>query len=329
MTIFAPSTHAIALACGVAGAYVDVTADVVTDEPVKGSAGRSSDFDDTPPGTFSFVLDNRTGKYTPGNTASSLSTLLAENMGVSWKVDGILTSGNIRRIDPYFPSMVAASARVRVTCDDMLGNAGRRDLGTLVDSINQGATPYLFWPLDDAAGTVLPRETTGSGTALLSLTTTNGSAFGATAVPRLTSATQLTLKDTLKTPTGTVWPTFTFTYPTTTLGFYSFWITPTASSKVTAAVNISGLARSFQFGYTGGAYFVRDGDAGTPATYTLADTGAHFVSVGLGTVFSAGNWTITATLYVDGTSRGSIVYGSTVASLPYRAPVAISLTATV
>lgn len=326
---FPPSTQQIELACGVAGAYVDVTADIVLDEPAVASSGRTSDFEDTPPGTFSFVLDNSTGKYTPGNTGSSLATTLVEGMRASWLEDSILISGSIRRVDPYFASMVATSARVKVTCDDMLGNAGRRDLGVLVDSILAGATPYLLWPLDDAVGTGTPRETVQGSTNLLALTTASGSAFGAAAVTGLAGATQLTLKDSLAASSGTAWPTFAFTYPTASLGFYSFWITPVSGSKITASVAISGLARTFQFGYTGGAYFVRDGDSGTPATFSSSDAGPHFVSIGLGTTFAAGSWTIIATLYVDGISRGSITYGSSVASLTYRAPVGMSLIATV
>lgn len=319
----------IAMGVGTAGTLEEVTEYADLAAGVQRSWGRRTEFEDIPPGTFSFVLDNSDGRFTPGNTASPLTTTVTEGMRVCWNAGGRLVDGTILAIEPTFPSDESAWAQIRITCDDMLGNAGRRSLGVLAESVLEGATPYLFWPLDDAAGTIVPVESIQAATGLLTLTTTKGSTFGATAITGI-AGTQLTLKDSLASTSGTAWPTFDFTYPTTTLGFYSFWLTTiTASTKVTASVSISGLARSLQFGYTSGAYFVRDGDTGTPATYTSADTGPHYVSMGLGSTYAASVWTITATLYVDGTSRGSIVYGSTPSTLTYRAPVGISITATV
>jgi hypothetical protein len=194
-----------------------------------------------------------------------------------------------------------------------------------LDGVNKGATQYLMWPLGDAAGTTVPTESTGNGTGLLTLAgIANGSAFGALAIPNLGAGTQLTLKDSLAATNGVTWPTFTFTYPTASLGFYSCWITPiSASSKVTFSVALSGLARSLQFGYNAGTYFVRDGDAGTSATYVLTDFLPHFVSMGL----TYSGTTLTLTLYVDGTSRGSTTYATALATIPYKAPTGIAVAA--
>lgn len=93
-------------------------------------------------------------------------------------------------------------------------------------------------------------------------------------------------------------------------------------------MSLQGFPRSLQFGYLAGQFFVRDGDTGTPATFTQVDNALHFVSMAITSVFTT-VWTITATLYVDGISRGSIVYGTTFAALPYRAPTGVSLIATV
>jgi hypothetical protein len=316
-----------ALGVGASGALTDVSTYVEAGEGIGRSYGKQDQFRDTEPGTFTITLNNRDGRFTPNNTVSPYATTVTEGMAVNLNVGGRFTSGTVLAI--ALPADEQTWGQITLTCDDMLGNASRRALGTLVDSINAGATPYILFPLDDVAGTTTPRETANAGSGLLTLTGSSGSAFGGAAIPGLSAATQLTLKDSLASPSGTIWPTFAFTYPTSSLGFYSFWITPVSGAKITASVGISGLARTFQFGYTGGAYFVRDGDSGTPATYASVDTGPHFVSMGLGSTFAAGVWTITATLYVDGTSRGSIVYGSTPATLTYRAPVSMSLVASV
>lgn len=318
----------VAMGVGAAGAMVDVSTYASLGDGFERSWGRQNEFDHIFPGTFSVVLDNPDGRFTPGNTASALTTTVTEGMAVSVNLGGRLTAGTIQSIEPTFPGNDSAWAQIRITCDDMLGSAGRRTLADdLIESLTDGGTPLLFWPLDDENPTVSPRETASVLSGLLTLTTTNGSSFGATALD-VSEGTQLTLKDSLAS-SGSLLPTFDFTYPTSTLGFYNFWITPTSASKITCSVGISGLARTFQFGYNGTEYFVRDGDAGTSDTWGSTDTGPHFVSMGLGTVYAASNWDITATLYVDGVSRGSIVYGSAVASLPYRAPVSLTLRATV
>lgn len=314
---------------GASGALVDVSAYADLQAGVTRGWGRQTEFEDIAPGTFSFILDNAGGQFTPGNTtgntAAGFSTTVTEGMAVCWNLDGRLVAGTIQSIEPLFPSDEAAWAQVRITCDDMLGNAGRRQLTNLLDSIIDGASPLLMWELNDAVGSIVPASTVAVGAGLLTLSGANGSAFGAAAVTGLTTDTQLSLKDTL-TPTA-AWPTFTFTYPTTSLGFYSFWVTPESTSKITAAVSLSGFARTLQFGFNAGNYFVRDGDSGTTANYALSGSDPHFVTMGVSSAFAASVWTVTLTLYVDGTSRGTVTYADTFTSLPYRAPLGVTLMA--
>lgn len=316
---------AVAMGVGTAGAMVDVSTYAKLEDGLTRSWGRTSEFDNIPPGEFSFVLDNIDGRFTPGNTASPLVTTVTEGMEVCVQVGSRLTAGTIRSIEPSFPGAVAAWATLTVVCDDMLGDAGRLTLSNLVDSIEDGATPFLLWPLSDDPGTTTPDETAAPSVVnpLLRLTGST-SAFGASAIDAI-GETQLTLLTSLS--QSGVWPVFDFDYTADTLGAYSFWFTNTGSSEVVAAISLTGLARTIQFGYVSGEFFVRDGDSGTPATYALVDTEPHLVAVALSSVYTSA-WTITATLYVDGTSRGSIDYGDTVASLDYRAPTALALTAT-
>ncbi len=319
-------SQSIAMAVGTAGAMTDISSYADLDKGVSARRGKSNEYDDAQPGEFSFTLDNNDGRFTPGNALSALATTVTEGMLVCWQLGSRLVSGAVRSIEPEFPGMQSAWSQVRITCDDQLGNAARRTMVTpFVDAVNDGATTFLLWKLDDAVGTPVPAETTGDGSNLLSLSQTNGSPFGATAISGLGAGTQLTLKDRLSPTGGSAWPVFDFGYTTTSLGFYSFWITPTnlTTSKITCAVSLSGLARSLQFGYNGTAFFIRDGDSGTSATYTLTNTLPHIVSMGLTYVGT----TLTLTLYVDGTSRGTVNYGTSVSSFAYKAPTAITLTA--
>lgn len=396
MPVVSPIQFSVGI--GASGALVDVSAYVEFGDGINKSMGKTDQFRDTEPGTFSVTLNNRDGRFTPNNTptvvtattlsastavgATSFTTAVsipagsfvaidtganaevvltgtptgggpftipivtapgtagiglriahssgiavaaastvAEGTATCLNVGGRLTAGSVLSIE--LPASEQTWGQVVLTSDDMLGNAARRQLTVLADSINEGATQYLHFPLDDPAGTTSPREVTGAGTGILQLRGANGSAFGVAGIANL-AGTQLMLSDTIS-GSGGAWPLFTFTYPTSTLGFYSFWITPVTATAVTSEVFISGLARSFQFGYASGAFFVRDGSAGSVATYALADGQPHYVSMGLGSTFAAGNWTITATLYLDGTSQGSIVYGSAIPTLSYRAPVGIFL----
>ncbi len=304
---------------------VDVSTYADLDRGVSRTWGKTSEFDDTAAGSFSFTLDNSDGRFTPGNTLSALATTVAEGMVVCWQLGSRLVSGAIRSIEPQFPGAQSAWAQVLVTCDDQLASAARRTMASpFVDAVQQGATSFLMWPLSDAVGVVAPLETTGNGVGLLQLVGSSGSVFGSTAITGLTTATQLSLKDQLRSPSGAAWPTFPFVYTGTSAGFYSCWITPTnlTTSKVTVAVSLSGVATSMQFGYSSTAYFIRNGDAGTTATYTLTNVLPHFVSMGL----SYSGTTLTMTLYVDGTSRGTVAVTG-VTTFAYRAPTAITVTA--
>ena len=323
------STIQFALGVGAAGALVDVSSYVEFSDGITKTMGKQDQFRDTQPGTFTVTLSNRDGRFTPNNSASAYATggtLVTEGMMACLNVGGRLTAGTVLSIQ--LPADEMTWGQIVLTCDDQLGNAARHSLGVFVDEINKGATQFLMWPLADTAGLVVPAETTGNGPGLLTLGITNGSTFGAAAATGLNVGTQLTLKDGLTATNGTVWPTFPFTYPTSSMGAYSFEITPQTTSKVTCSVSLQGFPRSLQFGYLSGQFFVRDGDTGTPATFTLVDNALHFVTMAISTVFTS-VWTATATLYVDGVSRGSIVYGSTFASLPYRAPTGVAMIATV
>lgn len=162
---YAPSSHKFAMGIGVAGAMIEVTADVRMNEGgVTRRWGRQSTFSDTTPGQFAFTLDNRDGKYTPGNVNSPLATKVTEGMRVSWELNGTLRSGKISGTQLIFPSEGKAdAARLRVTVSDVLADAARTDIDSVVQAVVLAAKPYAYWPMDDALGTLNPREASGNG----------------------------------------------------------------------------------------------------------------------------------------------------------------------
>ena len=105
----------IAMGVGTAGTLEEVTEYADLAAGVQRSWGRRTEFEDIPPGVFSFVLDNSDGRFTPGNTSSPLTTTVTEGMAVCWNTAGRLVAGTILGIEPTFPSGESAWAQIRIT----------------------------------------------------------------------------------------------------------------------------------------------------------------------------------------------------------------------
>lgn len=239
-----PASFKFALACGTAGAWVDVTDDVLFEEGnIPFTDGRTSQFDGFGPGVFSFTLKNPTGKYTPGNPSTSLVTSLTEGMGAAVEVAGMLVSGTIRNVQVVFPTSEknVNAARVRVTCDDMLGNAARRSISgiSLFNAMITGSPAYLWFPMDDAPGSISARDASGTGQpSLNSVSVYGGSSpvptFGVAGIPAV-GLTQVELTGSqsgFSQQFGTQ-RRYPIAYPAGSWGAWGFWFTPT-----TATVNL-------------------------------------------------------------------------------------------
>ena len=145
---------AVALGVGADGALVDVSAFADLEEGVSRSWGRDDAFYDVPPGLFSFTLNNKDGRFTPGNVASPLVTLLTEGLAASAQVGSRIVAGQVRRIEPEFPGDEAGWARVRVSCEDMLGVASRTRLTAVWDALVSTAGALGYWKFDEPVGSV-------------------------------------------------------------------------------------------------------------------------------------------------------------------------------
>lgn len=337
------STNQIAMGVGSAGAMVDVSSYVEFSEPVTRTYGRQDEFRDTTSGRFSFTLNNADGRFTPGNVSSPLATTVTEGMTVSWLLGTRLLVGTIRAIQPGFPGDVSAWSQVQIDCDDMLGAASRHDVSTLEDALDEAVTPYAFWPLDDSVGATIAREQIASGMGDLALYRFNSAPstptpllFGVLPVPGL-SSTQMRfegMNEQLSLSTNLVSPNFA--YPQTSMGAWGFWVTPSAVTRLVLSVGFAGLDQPVTVTVTsapssaGVALTLGTASPINSAIPLLQQYKPHYVAFQLATTVSAGVWTITGTLFVDGVSGGSGTYtqAGSVTSLTTtdRQPTTVKLT---
>jgi hypothetical protein len=307
----------VALGVGVAGALVDVSSYITGMEGVSYVWGRQNEFTDVQPGSFSFWLDNYDGRFTPDNTASPLVTTVTEGMAVSWNLGGRLVAGIISGI--AFPSDEPNQGRIQIMCVTQLITAARRSLGALGESAVLGSAPYLYWPLSDLVGATIAAEISGNGQPSLSYSTNfvgqiPAPTFGITGVPAVGGATQMQITTNVSTIGFETDPNNakfgTIPYATNSMGFWGVWVTPTVlPSVLQISFAPAGLLSSIQFGIFSGRFFAQAGNASPVYASTPPVAGVpHYVAIGITTISTT---SITVTLYLDGTSQGSVVYTDT------------------
>jgi len=331
----------IAMGVGTSGALTDVSSYADLNAGVQRSWGRRTEFEDIAPGVFSFVLDNSDGRFTPGNTSSPLATTVTEGMQVCWNAGGRLVAGTILAIEPTFPSDESAWAQIRITCDDMLGAAGRQELsGSLTQSMILGSTPYLYWPMNDPENSVEFAEQSGNQQIALqergsgAISGTQG--FAALGSDTQTQAVANTSGINSGYPSVLVPGTFsTIDYPTSSMGTWGFWFTPVSGSgtaqlyvRPTGYTTASSL--SFRLGINASdQYALKMGGSSEVVSSVPVATGTP-VYLQMVITYS-GSTSITGELFVNGTSAGSVAYvpgGSDTAGLAsnyLRTPIFVGL----
>lgn len=326
--------QSLAMGVGVAGALVDVSADVNLSEGVKYSWGRKSQFFDADPGRFSFTLDNPSGKYTPENRAGGLVTTVTEGMQVSWSLGGRLRVGRIVSIEPTFPSGEALWSKVDITAEDMLGDAGRREFALpLTSAMVLGSTPYLYWPLNDTVGSVAAAETSGRNQPTFgALRTTD--VFGQAGFAALGTDTQLlcsmavgqslpsapAIFSSLSAVAGSF---TTIDYSASSMGVWGVWMTPIdANSDCLITVSLNGLTAAnspLSFGIKqnfGPTFFMDNGATAdffstVPATFGVP----RYLQI---VVTYTGSTAISYEFFIDGVSQVSQAF------VPFSGPAGLS-----
>lgn len=227
----------VALGVGVAGALVDVSSSVRLPDGVDRRWGRDDAFYGVDPGTFSFVLDNADGQFTPENPSSPLATTLSEGMAACISVGGRLTGGTVRTVEPEFPGGDAAWASVRVTCDDALGVLARTELAGIAEQLVLGASALGLWKFSEPEGSGVAVDSGPFGLAPFGVPvfgyapSTGAPTFGTSPLP-WSAETQATFTTAAASSPqylfGTEFDVPDFGYEASSGGWYGFWYTPGA-----------------------------------------------------------------------------------------------------
>lgn len=327
------SPHQVALACGTGGAYVDVTSYVEFGETLTYGYGRSDQFSDVTPGTFTVVLNNSDGRFTPGNT-NPFGIPLVEGMGVSWLLGTRLVHTTILSFE--VPADESRWDQMVLHCDDMLGNAGRYNLTNLPDMLAfRLGVPPLMWRMDESDGSHGSLEASGNLLGAFYPTRHNAASSGqyvtygvqqAAGLPgaavTLTAAPGETVwygtahgNQAIKTTIG--YPKVTASTSTSSqpsFGWWGFWVYP--GSTITFALTWHWAAQgrysdAFQVQVTPTTLSMQGGtNVGGKFTHTWSSTEAaapHYIAVNPVGVWqtSASGWALFAYLFMDGTYLGT------------------------
>lgn len=304
--VWQPPAQQVALGVGVNGALVDVSSFIVGPEGTTYSWGRQSEFRDPNPGQVVFVLENQDGRFTPGNTGSPLATPLTEGAAVCWSIGGRLVGATVSGIS--FASSETEWGRVTITASDVFYVANRTQLSDLARAIGSIGS-YLYWPLNDAAGSAQALEMSGNqGPSLVldpiltPMLTMGVSSTGPSSDTQATLANSASVVQYFKTVTG--FPLIS--YPAGSYGAWGMWVTPQtavfnveldvflangAEHQLTVVNNGLGLGTTVQFTSTLGT----SGSAAL-ATVPWSSGAAHYISA----VITYSGTAFTLTLYVDG-----------------------------
>jgi hypothetical protein len=313
-------TQSVALACGTAGAFVDVSTYADLAQGASRSWGRQSEFEDTAPGAFTFTLDNADGRFNPGSTL--LATPVTEGMQVCWDLGGRLVAGTILAIEPSFPEAESAWAQVTVTCDDMLGNAARHEIsGTLRDSLDAASGLLYRWSFDDATGStfaianptdvpsIVRDPSSNDGTFTLGVTESPLPDSPVAAISVTGSGTEILITNGLFPP---------FLYPTDTVGAWGFWWASPTNGELIVDIDIRAFSASAHterlriFCGNAGRISMSAGFITAVNGPDVAAKTAYYISVGSTATRAAGVWTLVFELFVDGVSYGTSTWSDSV-----------------
>lgn len=290
------------------GTLVDISSYVRGEIGVAKTGTRQDQFRDPAPATFGFTLDNYDGRFTPNNASSPYApNTPTERMAVCWNDGGQLREGAIQSLNPTDDNWNL----LEVVCDDMLGAASRNTLGPLAGTMVMATSPYLYWPLNDAAESVQAAETSGnngppllfgSGAGLGTALTFSSVTFGAPGVAA-TGETQLTLQ-TVGAATGSVQVIGSLFAIKFSAWAFGFWVTPQSFStgwQLQFLTGPSGDVYLFSGAIGGsGTVTLQNISAGGSVTSSVLSLGPHYVSV----THAAG--ASQAAFNVDGVSIGVV-----------------------
>lgn len=148
--------------------FTDVTTWLEQRYPVEAHFGRMAPTGDIETANLTFTLDNRDGRFTPGNPAGAYWPNVVKGKRVRWKVtggDGVTRTeyvGYIQSFEPGFDDGGVSGAVVTVTAADRLAQVTRPFLDNAVEAQRYEVTTLPgnadIWPLDDRDGSTTLRN---------------------------------------------------------------------------------------------------------------------------------------------------------------------------
>ena len=140
--------------------WTDVTAWLEQRFDVEAKFGRSSPTGDVQPATLTFTLDNRDGRFTPGNPAGAYWPDVALGKAVRWKVTGGDATartefvGRIQAFEPGFDGDAVAGSVVTVSAADGLAAANRllEDYAVELARSDAATSGFDAWQFADRDG---------------------------------------------------------------------------------------------------------------------------------------------------------------------------------
>jgi hypothetical protein len=307
---------------------VDVSDWVEFGEGITYTYGRQTQYDDVQPGLFSFTLNNNDGRFTPDNPASPLTSKITEGMSVCWQLGTRLVHGTVLSVE--IPADDARWDQLVITCDDMLGAAGRHMLTSLADGLFEHEGGQLMWRLDESEDAMSSPETNKDGLGAFTLRTSNPAStteavtYGIEPVVGL-PGTAITVS---AAPGETNWygtafgnqnvvssvklPRVTDKTKPTQLGFWNLWVYPASTINFAVTPKFAtgpGYSYSMQLQATPSTYALKMGTAGT-LTYTMTAAEQlipHYLSMALVASWdgNTSTWVLFGYLYVDGVNKGA------------------------
>lgn len=137
--------------------WVDVSAFVEGQQPITTTRGRQDEFSEAQPSTLTLTLDNRDGRFTPGNTASPYFPNVKRSTPIRLTVtDGGVTyrrfTGFIKEWPVVWPDSSDGYASVTVTAVTEQARLTVRPLRAMAVEEALLLSPSAFFPLNEASG---------------------------------------------------------------------------------------------------------------------------------------------------------------------------------
>lgn len=141
--------------------WVDVSQYVEAHTAIPISRGRPDELNAVQPSRFSVTLDNRDGRFTPGNVSSPYYPNVKKGRRIRVRAMWPLATSYADRVSGYvdewpvvWPDGTSAMSTVTVTASSRLGRFSRgSELRSIIEEVYLEDNPVAYYPFGDAVGT--------------------------------------------------------------------------------------------------------------------------------------------------------------------------------